>query len=68
MIDTMPYDDERRSGGIRCSGLTKSYGTVRAVRAIDVSVAPGETVAFLGPNAAGKTTTIDMVLGRPVVQ
>ena len=49
--------------GIRFSGLTRSFGAVRAVRGIDASIAPGETVALLGPNGAGKTTTIDMVLG-----
>jgi ABC-2 type transport system ATP-binding protein len=49
--------------GIALSRLTKSYGQVRAVRGIDLSIARGETVALLGPNGAGKTTTIDMVLG-----
>jgi ABC-2 type transport system ATP-binding protein len=49
--------------GIELSGLVKSYGPVRAVRGIDVSVAAGETVALLGPNGAGKSTTIDMLLG-----
>ncbi|MGP8223583.1 MAG: ABC transporter ATP-binding protein, partial [Acidimicrobiales bacterium] len=49
--------------GIRATGLTKSYGSVQAVRGIDLVIAPGETVALLGPNGAGKTTTIDMVLG-----
>lgn len=44
-------------------GLTKSFGTVKAVNGIDLQVAPGEIVAFLGPNGAGKTTTIDMLLG-----
>jgi len=51
------------SAGIWASGLTKSYGSVKAVRGIDVTIAPGETVALLGPNGAGKSTTIDMVLG-----
>ena len=50
-------------GGIVLSRLSKSYGTVRAVRSVDLMIAPGETVALLGPNGAGKTTTIDMVLG-----
>jgi len=54
---------EAHSGGIHLSGLTKSYGNVRAVRGVDVAVDPGETVAILGPNGAGKSTTIDMVLG-----
>jgi ABC-2 type transport system ATP-binding protein len=48
---------------IELQGLTKSFGSVRAVRGIDLTVWPGEIVAFLGPNGAGKTTTIDMVLG-----
>jgi ABC-2 type transport system ATP-binding protein len=54
---------ERDQTGIRANGLTKSYGSVQAVRGIDLLIAPGETVALLGPNGAGKTTTIDMMLG-----
>jgi ABC-2 type transport system ATP-binding protein len=48
---------------ISLRGVTKSFGTVPAVRGIDLEIRPGEVVAFLGPNGAGKTTTIDMVLG-----
>ncbi|MEJ3403376.1 ABC transporter ATP-binding protein [Rathayibacter sp. YIM 133350] len=44
-------------------GLSKAYGSVRAVDRIDLRVRPGEIVAFLGPNGAGKTTSIDMMLG-----
>jgi ABC-2 type transport system ATP-binding protein len=51
------------AAGIRLAGLTKSFGSVRAVDGIDLVVAPGETVALLGPNGAGKSTTIDMMLG-----
>lgn len=36
---------------------------MRAVRGIDLTVAPGEIVACLGPNGAGKSTAIDMLLG-----
>jgi len=49
--------------GIAVRGLTKSFGSVEAVRGIDVSIEPGQTVALLGPNGAGKSTTIDMMLG-----
>jgi ABC-2 type transport system ATP-binding protein len=53
--------------GIQLQGLTKTFrtsqGPVYAVRGIDVSIAPGETVALLGPNGAGKSTAIDMMLG-----
>jgi ABC-2 type transport system ATP-binding protein len=55
--------DVASTAGIRLSSLSKSYGSVRAVRSVDLMIAPGETVAILGPNGAGKSTTIDMVLG-----
>ncbi|MGO4454086.1 ABC transporter ATP-binding protein [Arthrobacter sp. RAF14] len=48
---------------VDAQGLHKSFGTVHAVRGLDLQVKPGEVVAFLGPNGAGKTTTIDMILG-----
>src|SRR4051794_22204906 len=44
-------------------GLTKRFGAVTAVDGLDLAIQPGEIVAFLGPNGAGTTTTIDMVLG-----
>jgi ABC-2 type transport system ATP-binding protein len=49
--------------GVLLTGLTKSFGPVKAVAGIDLDIAPGETVALLGPNGAGKTTTIEMALG-----
>jgi ABC-2 type transport system ATP-binding protein len=48
---------------ISLCGVTKSFGSVDAVRGIDLTVEQGEIVAFLGPNGAGKTSTIDIVLG-----
>jgi ABC-2 type transport system ATP-binding protein len=44
-------------------GLRRDYGSITAVAAIDLQVAPGETLALLGPNGAGKSTTLAMVLG-----
>jgi ABC-2 type transport system ATP-binding protein len=49
--------------GIELAALTKSYGAVRAVDGINLTIQGGETVALLGPNGAGKSTTIDMILG-----
>ena len=49
--------------GVELRGLTKSFGSVHAVRGVDVSIDVGETVALLGPNGAGKSTTLDIVLG-----
>jgi ABC-2 type transport system ATP-binding protein len=48
---------------VRLAGVTKSYGPVRAVDGIDLTIGRGETVALLGPNGAGKSTTINMLLG-----
>lgn len=47
---------------VQVQGLTKSYGTVRALRGIDLEVKRGEIFGFLGPNGAGKTTTIRCLL------
>jgi ABC-2 type transport system ATP-binding protein len=44
-------------------GLSKRYGTVDALRDLDLEVAEGEVVGYLGPNGAGKTTTIRLLLG-----
>src|SRR4051812_39624901 len=44
-------------------GLTKRYGSQRAVDDLTFSIAPGRVTGFLGPNGAGKTTTLRMLLG-----
>ena len=42
---------------------SKSYGTVKALDAVDLTVHRGEVLALLGPNGAGKTTAISLLLG-----
>ena len=44
-------------------GLEKSYGPVKALDGLDLSVRRGEVHGFLGPNGAGKTTTLRILLG-----
>ena len=46
---------------IEARGLTRSFGSVQAVRGLDLDVATGELVAFLGPNGAGKSTSLRML-------
>lgn len=46
---------------VSVTGLVKTYGSVEAVRGIDLEVRSGETFGFLGPNGAGKSTTIGML-------
>lgn len=52
---------------IEAVGLVKTYGDVRAVDGVDLSVRRGSVYGVLGPNGAGKTTTIRMLatLTRP---
>ena len=45
-------------------GLRKSYGSIQAVRGVDLRVEPGEVFALLGPNGAGKTTTVEILEGH----
>ncbi len=52
----LPYLLETRN-------LVKSYGTVEAVRGVDLQVKPGICFGLLGPNGAGKTTTIELIEG-----
>lgn len=47
---------------IETSGLTKRYGSTRAVSDLSLRVEEGQVFGFLGPNGAGKTTTIRMLL------
>jgi branched-chain amino acid transport system ATP-binding protein len=46
------------------SGLSKSFGGVRAVQNVSFEVGEGELLAVIGPNGAGKTTCFNMVNGQ----
>jgi len=48
---------------IEVEGLTKDYGTLRAIDKLNFSVMRGEVLGFLGPNGAGKTTTMKILTG-----
>jgi len=48
---------------IEIVGVSKSFGSVHALRAVDLTIAPGERVAFVGANGSGKTTLLRALLG-----
>ncbi|MBM0258867.1 ABC transporter ATP-binding protein [Micromonospora sp. 4G55] len=48
---------------IAVTGLVKTYGRIRALDGLDLSVRAGEVHGFLGPNGSGKSTTIRVLLG-----
>jgi ABC-2 type transport system ATP-binding protein len=48
---------------LECRGLRRSFGDLVAVDGVGFHIDPGEAYGLLGPNAAGKTTTISMIAG-----
>ena len=48
---------------IEVKNLKKQFNTVEAVKGINFQINQSETLALLGPNGCGKTTTIGMLLG-----
>jgi ABC-2 type transport system ATP-binding protein len=54
---------DKHALAIATFGLTKEFGSRRAVDTLNLAIAPGGVFGFLGPNGAGKTTTIRMLLG-----
>jgi Cu-processing system ATP-binding protein len=48
---------------ISCAGVTKRFGRQQVLRGVDLAVKSGRVTAILGPNAAGKSTLIKLLLG-----
>jgi len=48
---------------IETSGLTRSFGDLRAVESLSLTIGKGEMFGIVGPDGAGKTTTIRMLCG-----
>lgn len=64
---TCPKINQRCTGApmpiIHTQQLTKTYGSRRGIRDVNLAVESGQIVGFLGPNGAGKSTTIRILLG-----
>ena len=53
----------RPDPAVRLAGLTRHFGDVRAVDGLEFDVASGELFGIVGPDGAGKTTTLRMLAG-----
>src|SRR5688572_10504530 len=63
MSTDLPRDAEPMALAIETHGLVRTFGDLRAVDGIDLSVPVGSFFGFLGPNGAGKSTTIKCLTG-----
>ncbi|CAL9407976.1 Spermidine_putrescine import ATP-binding protein PotA [Streptomyces sp. enrichment culture] len=52
-----------RTGGVRLTGISKTYGSFTAVHPLDLTVPQGSFFALLGASGCGKTTTLRMIAG-----
>ena len=63
IIDIIKKRDKDKSLMIVCKGVSKLFGSFKAVDKVDLEVEKGEILGLLGPNGAGKTTLIKMMCG-----
>ncbi|MFE6162360.1 ABC transporter ATP-binding protein [Streptomyces sp. NPDC056486] len=64
MTKTVPAElSEPAERAVAFTGVVKAFGPLHAVDGVDLEIHRGETVALLGRNGAGKSTTISLLLG-----
>ncbi len=61
--ERVPVRDGVDDVAIRARGLSKRFGALKAVDAVDLTVPRAHVYGFLGPNGSGKSTTIRMLCG-----
>jgi branched-chain amino acid transport system permease protein len=54
---------DRHRPVVAISGLSRSFGSLRALHGVDVTLEPGTITAMVGPNGAGKSTFINLLSG-----
>jgi putative spermidine/putrescine transport system ATP-binding protein len=59
----LPEAPTAQAPAIRLRGLTKSFGAITAVDALDLDIMPGEFFSMLGPSGSGKTTVLRLIAG-----
>ena len=55
--------EQKSTFAVNLNGVSKSFGTVHAVKNLDLKIDVGAVFGFLGPNGSGKSTTMKMIMG-----
>ncbi len=63
VIPAVEARDGSRGAAVRVDGLSKRYGAIHAVRGIDLEIGDGEIFGLIGPDGAGKTSTLQILAG-----
>ncbi|MBX5272671.1 sugar ABC transporter ATP-binding protein [Rhizobium sp. NLR17b] len=63
MTDLNLSGPDSQPDALRAVGIAKSYGTITALRGVDLHVKPGEVLGLIGDNGAGKSTLIKILTG-----
>ncbi|WP_051918576.1 ABC transporter ATP-binding protein [Prescottella defluvii] len=63
MVRASNTTSTRGEPAVRLDGVVKSFGDLRAVDGLDLTLESAQVLALLGPNGAGKTTTVEMCEG-----
>jgi putative spermidine/putrescine transport system ATP-binding protein len=63
LVETSSPDEKSLAPDVRLHGVSKRYGDITAVDAVDLEIGHGEFFTLLGPSGSGKTTTLRMIAG-----